>query len=178
MVLLDVLLVTLTVLLFLLTCTMIAHVWVRVPYVPTEARVVEAMVDSARLLPGQVVYDLGAGDGRTLIAALRKCSAIRAIAIESVYTVYLWGRLKTLLSGEKVQWKFGSFLKRNVSDADAIFLYLCPSLMAKLEQKFTAELRRGTRVVSHAFVFPNRQPLTVIEVPCKRRVRKVYVYEW
>ncbi|MDD5470284.1 MAG: hypothetical protein PHO92_05835 [Candidatus Peribacteraceae bacterium] len=175
---LDVLLVILTVLLLLLTFTLVAHVWVRVPYVPTEARVVRAMVDSARLLPGQVVYDLGAGDGRTLIAALRCCSSIRAVAIEAVLTVYLWGRLKTLFSGEKIQWKFGSFLKRNVSDADAIFLYLCPSLMAKLEQKFTAELRRGTRVVSHAFVFPNKQPLTVIEVPCKRRARKVYVYEW
>ena len=178
MFLIDILLVTLTVLLLIFTCSMVANIWLKVPYVPTEDRVVKVMVDHANLQYGNVVYDLGAGDGRVLIAALNRIPSIYATAVEAVFTVYFWGRIKTRLSKKKITWKCGSLFKQDVSDADVIFLYLFPSLMKKLEKKFDEELKSGTRIVSHAFQFPNRKPIKVIEVPCKKRVRKVYVYEW
>ena len=146
-----------------------------IQYVPTPGTVVRAMIENANLRPGQIVYDLGAGDGRVLIAAKRACPEIRAIAVEYVPTVYLVGRLLSRLRGTDIEWRWGALQKQDLQDADVIFVYLCNDLMQQLEQKFASELAPGTRVISHAFQFPHVKPVGVVEV---KTGKKLYVYEW
>jgi len=162
--------------LFVILCiSLFMQLRLPIQYVPTPSGVVQAMVGHARLRPGQTVYDLGAGDGRVLIAAKRACPGIHAVAVEYVPTVYLVGRVFSWLRGAAIEWRWGNLQEQNLRDANVIFVYLCRDLMQQLEQKFTAELMSGTQVISHAFPLPHTQPSDVVDV---WRGRKVYVYEW
>ena len=149
-----------------------------VPYVPTPKSVARAMVDLARLQGSEKVFDIGAGNGRVLIEAKRKHPSIEATGIELAPTVWLLGRLTILLSGLRVRLIRGNGLAHDLSGADTIFLYLSPSLMATLEQKFDRELRPGTVVVSHAFSFPRRQPTELVTLRRWSGKKTLRRYEW
>lgn len=141
-----------------LAATMILHLVVlRVPYIPTSRAIVQAMVQLARLQGRETVIDLGAGDGRILIEAVRSYPGITAIGIEYVPTVWLLGTFVIWRSRIPVTLRLGDALTADVANADVIFLYVLPSLMHKLEQKFQKELRKGTVIVSHSFSFPGRR---------------------
>ena len=157
-----------------LAVTVIAHLFVPVVYVPTPRRIVERMVDAAKLRSGEVVYDLGAGDGRLLIAAKKRCPGVHARGWELVPTIWLFGRICAWWSKVDVDLRCGNAFTKDVSDANVIFLYLFPDVMESLVWKFDRELKSGTRVISHTFRFPKREPIEVIE--CEKK--KVYVYRW
>ena len=174
----DLVIVCTALLIVILAVTGVYGLFVRVPFVPTPASVARAMVDAARLRGDERVYDLGAGDGTILIQAKRAHPAIMATGVELVPTVWLLGRLKIWRSRLDV-----SFLRKNVMDIDvrdagAIFLYLSPAMLARLEPKFNAELRPGTIVVSHAFTFPSRTPTDVVKLPGPVMQRTLYRYVW
>ena len=175
---LQIIFVIVSIALLALTGLVIAHVWFSVPYVPSKSKVISEMIRFAALKPGQVVYDLGAGDGRVLFAAKRNCSMIDARAIEISPVMYTVGRILSSLKGFNIQWKRKSFYRCNFNDADVIFLYLLPDILKKLESKFDQELKDGTRVISHAFKFPNKKPVEEITLQCGKRKRTVHVYEW
>ncbi len=142
--------------LFLLTCTY--HLLIlRCPFVPTSRRTAREMVRFARLKGTERVYDLGAGDGAVLIEAKRAHPGVTAIGIERVITVVWLGWLRIKLSRQSVDLRLGDAFDTNVSDAGAVFLYLAPHLMEKLEKKFDRELKPGTVVVSNTFRFPGRE---------------------
>ena len=161
---------------FLVTLTVIAHIWLRVPYVPTPISVIREMVRFADLRGNETVYDLGAGDGRALIEMKRRHPQIRAIGYELVPTVWLLGRFRIWISRKKIEFYCANAMAQNLSDADCIFLYLMPSLLAKLEKKFNSELRPGTKVLSYTFVFPDRAPTAVRRV--EKTGKKLFLYEW
>ncbi len=177
--LLDLLIVLMTVVIFGIALTFLIHLWWGVPYVPTPMPIVRAMVQAAKLQPGETVYDLGAGDARLLIEAKRSQSGIRAVGFEVVPTIWLLGILRIVLSRVRVNFRCRSLFAQNLSDADVIFLYLSPSMMKRLEQKFDAELAPGTRVISNGFFFKGREPRETIHTPVflwgKQRV---FVYVW
>lgn len=157
-----------------LTVTVILHLFLPVPYVPTPRVVIDRMVELAKLRGDEVVLDLGAGDGRILITAKKKYPGLRARGYEVVPTIWLLGKIRSWWSGVEVDLKLGSIERANTREADAIFLYLIPSLMKKLERKFDGELKKGTRVISSGFAFPAKQPLHS-EV---YQGKKLFVYEW
>jgi ubiquinone/menaquinone biosynthesis C-methylase UbiE len=152
----------------------IMHIFVRVPYIPTPKKVMKEMLDAANLTSGQVVYDLGAGDGRFLIFAKRMCPGIKAKGCEMMPFVWVLGRMRILLSREEVEYRLGNALHQDVRDADVLFLYLLPSLMHKLEERFEKELKPRTRVFSHVFTFKNKKP--VRKLICGGKT--VWEYEW
>ena len=145
---------------------------------PSKARMIKEMIKLAELKDGQTVFDLGAGDGRVLIEAKRECPGIKAIGVELVPTVWLYGRVKIWLSKAKISFLWGDAFYKDISSADIVFLYLFPDVLTKFGKKFDKELRPGTRVISNAFEFKNRKPIQVAEIPCGKKVRKVFVYEW
>lgn len=149
-----------------------------VPYVPTPVYVARAMVDLARLRGTETVVDIGAGNGRVLIEAKRKHPSIDATGIELAPTVWLLGIVNIFLSGMRIRFVRGNALVHDMSGADAIFLYLSPSLMATLEDKFDRELRPGTVVISHAFSFPRRQPTAMTALPGWIGKKTIRRYEW
>ena len=170
----DIALIFSILLVLTIAVTVIAHLFVPVVYVPTPRRIVERMVKAAKLRKGDIVYDLGAGDGRLLIAAKKKCPAIHARGWELIPTIWLLSRMCAWWAGVKVDLRCGNAFTKDVSDADVIFLYLFPDVMESLVWKFDRELKPGTRVISHTFRFPKREAVEVIE--CEKK--KVYVYRW
>ncbi len=129
----------------------------RPPYVPTPQRIARLMVQAAKLLPHERVYDLGSGDGRLLLASLKQADVI-VTGIEGNSFLVLLGRFRLWLMGKKgtILWK--NIFAHNYSDADVVFCYLFPSVMKKLQEKFKKELKKGTRVVSYCFPLPEWKP--------------------
>lgn len=171
----------------ILFATMMTSLILFVPYVPSPMKVVEFMIRKANLKGNETVYDLGCGDARLLITAKKKFPGIRAIGYELPLGVWMLAKIRVLLSKQKVTVRLGNFLRANLSDADVILLYLVPEVMPKLQRKLEAELRKGTRIISHGFAFPSREPILIERCPLpswhflkqKGKVGpRVYVYEW
>ena len=167
--------------------TMLASLWLLVPYVPTPKKVVQFMINKANLKGSETVYDLGCGDARILIVAKKKFPGITAIGYELPIGVWLLAKFMVWKSRLNITVHMQNYLKPDLSNADMIFLYLVPEVMNKLRKKLDNELRPGTKVISHGFAFPDKEPVEVercplptwhIMRPPKKKGPRVYVYEW
>jgi cyclopropane fatty-acyl-phospholipid synthase-like methyltransferase len=125
------------------------------PWVPTSYKTIRKMLKMAKVKPGEMVYDLGCGDGRIVIEAARSFGA-KSVGIEIDPIRFLWtkGRILFLGLSGKVRVLLGNFFKINISDADVVTIYLLQETNVKLIDKFMAELRPGTRIVSNTFTLP------------------------
>lgn len=134
--------------------------WRAAPYVPTRQHDVERMLRLAELKAGELVYDLGAGDGRFVVTAARRYQA-RAIGFEISLLPYLVGRFRIWRAkqGALAAMKFQDFYRQDLSAANAIVCFLTPGAMAKLGPKLKQELKPGTRVVSFAFALRDWTPI-------------------
>lgn len=123
--------------------------------VPSSMQMVNRMMEIAEVGPGDIVYDLGCGDGRMVLAAAMRYQA-RTVGIEIDPLRYIWCQfLITILSQRKrIRIIFGNFFNKDLSEADVVMCYLMPDALMKLEKKLKHELRPGTRVVSNRFAFP------------------------
>jgi cyclopropane fatty-acyl-phospholipid synthase-like methyltransferase len=121
-------------------------------YVPTPPAVVEAMLKMANVTGTDVVYDLGCGDGRIPITAAQKYGARGiGIDIDPVRIAEAKENAKTAGVADKVTFLNQDLFTSDFKDATVVTLYLLPSLNEKLMPKLQAELKKGTRIVSHAF---------------------------
>jgi SAM-dependent methyltransferase len=123
------------------------------PWAPTPMSKVHKMLQMAEVGPGDLVYDLGCGDGRTIVTAARRYGA-RAVGIEIDPLRYLWCQGLITALGLRDRIVYGSFYRQDLSDADVVTCYLLQSTNEKLEGKLIQELHPGTRVVSNSFTFP------------------------
>jgi hypothetical protein len=123
-----------------------------VVFVPTPHRVVDEMLEVARVGPGDVLYDLGSGDGRIVIAASRRFG-IRAVGIDIDPKRIEESRFNadTARVSERVEFRTADLFETDLRTASVVTLYLLPELNVKLRPKLFAELRPGSRVVSHSF---------------------------
>lgn len=133
-----------------------------VPWVPTREARIRRALQLAGIRPGEIFYDLGAGDGRVLLIAAEEFGA-QAIGIEIGPVQCALGWLRILLSGtrHRARIRCGNFYRADLSDADVVFVYLTSSQTSRLAQKLEHELRPGARVVSIAADFPGWQPSRV-----------------
>lgn len=131
-----------------------------VVYVPTPYEAVEAMLKVAKVGKSDVVYDLGSGDGRIPIMAVQKFNAQRAVGIDinPVRIKEAEANLKQAGVGDRVRFLNQDLFESNISEATVVTLYLLPSLNLKLLPKLLAEVKPGTRVVSHAFDMGSWKP--------------------
>jgi SAM-dependent methyltransferase len=122
-----------------------------VVYVPTPGPVVSAMLDAAKVGEGDVLYDLGCGDGRIAIEAARR-GARKAVCVDIDPERIREARANVRAAGveDRVEIVHGDLFEQDFSDATVVSLYLLPDLNLRLRPKILA-LRPGTRVVSHAF---------------------------
>jgi SAM-dependent methyltransferase len=148
----------------------------RVPYAPTPKKMIEKIIKELNIKPGQLVYDLGCGDGRFLFAAEAK--GAKAVGFEISPIVYLKARLTKLLKRSKVKINYKNFYSVDLSDADVVFCFLVDTVIPKVAKKLKKELKPGTKVVSYGFAFPNWEPTKVI-IPAleDRTSSKVFIYE-
>lgn len=121
-------------------------------YVPTPQPVVEAMLRLARVQRTDVVYDLGSGDGRVVIAAA-KLHGARGVGIEIDPALTKKARENAAAAGvaDRVRFVTQDLFKADLRPATVVTLYLLQSLNERLRPKLVRELRPGTRVVSHVF---------------------------
>lgn len=132
------------------------------PFVPSPIPVVQRMLQLAELLPGEVLFDLGAGDGRTVMMAARTFGA-RAVGVElredlakkALSTIHDNGLT------DRVTIVNGDMFNVNLTSADVVFLYLTTSANEKIRPKLETELKQGVRVVSHDYEIVGWKPLKV-----------------
>ena len=129
------------------------------PWLPTSRKHVRRMLTLANVQPGEVVYDLGSGDGRVLFIAAREFGA-RAVGIELDPLRYLWTQMRITLLGLRGQVRViqGNFFTQDISEADVVTVYLLPKTNIRLRRKLWGELRPGARIVSSVFIFPGIAP--------------------
>jgi cyclopropane fatty-acyl-phospholipid synthase-like methyltransferase len=128
-------------------------------YVPTPPAVVEAMLKMANVKNGDVVYDLGSGDGRIPIMAAEKFGARSVgIDIDPERIKEANENLRKSNVGNRVKFLNQDLFQTNLSEATVVTLYLLESLNEKLRPKLLSELKPGTRIVSHAFRMGDWQP--------------------
>ncbi|PIR54459.1 hypothetical protein COU75_00755 [Candidatus Peregrinibacteria bacterium CG10_big_fil_rev_8_21_14_0_10_42_8] len=174
----DILIALVMILILVIVVMAVSAIFLRTPYVPTPFIVAKKMVRIAHLHGNETIYDLGAGDGRLLIEALKLYPEITAYGSELSPFVYYWGRLKILLSGTHAHLRMKNLFTEDLHNADCIFLYLMPGIMEKLLKKFDEELRPGTKIVSYAFTLRGKTPAQTQEVPWIQGKKKIYLYEW
>jgi SAM-dependent methyltransferase len=121
-------------------------------FVPTPNEVVDKMLAMAGVTAGDVVYDLGCGDGRIVITAAQRFGA-RAVGvdIDPQRIAEATANARSARVADKVRFIEGDLFETDIREATVVTLYLLTRLNAKLRPKLQAELRPGTRVVSHAF---------------------------
>lgn len=120
-------------------------------FYPTTRRKMKKMMEYAALRKNDVAYDLGCGDGRLVIAAARKCKKAVGIEIDPLRFFISFLKVKMLgLKNAKIV--FGDLFKQNIKDADVVFLFLRQGANDRLQEKL-AKLRKGTRIVSHYWIF-------------------------
>jgi SAM-dependent methyltransferase len=129
------------------------------PYVPTPADVVDRMLALARAGPGDVVYDLGCGDGRIVIAAAQKFGA-RGVGVDIDEGLVARARAAAKAAGveERVTFRVQDAMAVDVSEATIVTLYLLSASNVKLRPILTRQLRPGARIVAHNFPMGDWEP--------------------
>lgn len=132
------------------------------PFVPSPVPVVQFMLNLAELKAGEVLFDLGAGDGRTVIMAAKAFGA-RAVGVELREDL-----AKKALSiihnnglANRVTIVNDDMFNVNLTSADVVFLYLTTSANEKIRPKLETELKKAVRVVSHDYEIVGWKPLKV-----------------
>ena len=126
------------------------------PYADTPERVVDEMLKLAHVGASDYVVDLGSGDGRLVIAAVRHFGARGGFGVDINPELVAYANASAEQAGvaDRVRFHTRDLFATDVSAATVVTVYLFPSAMARLRDKLIAELAPGTRVVSHDFPFP------------------------
>ena len=136
-----------------------------VPYVPTPPEVVEAMLKLGDVKKGDILYDLGCGDGRIVVTAAQKYDARgTGVDINPERIKEANENARTAGVADRVK-----FIEKNLFDADfhdatVVTLYLLPEVNLRLRPKLLKELKVGTRIVSHQFDMGDWEPDKKIEI--------------
>ncbi|MBM4128597.1 MAG: hypothetical protein FJ243_00595 [Nitrospira sp.] len=105
-------------------------------FTTTHRSKIKEILEVVPMNPGEILYDLGCGDGRFLIAAMRRYK-VRAIGLEINPWAYFLSRVRALFSGVHVSIHFQDFWKEDLRDADIVFCYLFPDVMLRLREKLS-----------------------------------------
>ncbi|MGH8617245.1 MAG: SAM-dependent methyltransferase [Burkholderiales bacterium] len=129
------------------------------PFITTPDEVVTAMLKLAGTRDTDFVMDLGSGDGRIVIAAARQFGA-RGLGVDLNERLVRESLQNAKAAGvaDRVQFEARDVLRTDLSRASIVTIYLLPDLMAQLREKMLKELKPGSRIVAHLFVFPGWSP--------------------
>ncbi len=134
-------------------------------YVPTPQPVVDRMLEMGEVKKGDIVYDLGCGDGRIVVTAARKYG-VKAIGVDIDPQRVKEARENVRTNGvaDLVTIKEADIFELDFSEATVVMLYLLPELNVKLMPKL-AKLKPGTRIVSNDFDMKGAKPKQVVNMP-------------
>ncbi|HUR55541.1 MAG TPA: methyltransferase domain-containing protein [Gemmataceae bacterium] len=148
-----------------------------VPFVTTPPDVVAAMLDLADVKAGDVVYDLGSGDGRIPIAAAGRGAKAVGVELDPQLVEHSQDKVRVGGLADRVTIRRGDIFKQDLTPATVVTLYLKPLVNKQLRPQLDA-LRPGTRIVSHMFSMPGAKPAKVIQVPSDETKMDHRLYLW
>ena len=125
------------------------------PYLPTLSPQVDAALRLADLRKGETLLELGCGDGKVLIAAAAKGYKVVGYELNPLLFIVAWLRTRRYHKQVRVIW--GNFWKHSWPEAGAIFVFLLPKYMAKLDKKVAAYNHKPVNLVSFAFDIPGKK---------------------
>jgi SAM-dependent methyltransferase len=147
-------------------------------FVPTPQLVVDKMLELAEVKKGDVLYDLGCGDGRIVVTAAKR-HGVKAVGIDIDPQRIKESRENVRESGvgDLVTIKQADLFKEDLKGASVVTLYLLPELNVRLMPRLK-ELKPGTRIVSHDFNMKGAKPNKVVTVQANGGGSKHTVYLW
>lgn len=138
------------------------------PYLPTLKPQVKTALKLADLRPGHTLLELGCGDGKVLIAAAQQGVQVVGYELNPLLACIAWARTRRYRKQVKVVW--GDFWRAEWPPADAVFVFLLPRYMAKLDARCADYPHRPLKLVSFAFPIQGKQPA--------RRAKGVFLYDY
>jgi precorrin-6B methylase 2 len=151
-------------------CVIVFVVWIAwsgvvgAPWLPTPKKRVRSMLEFAGVNSGDILYDLGSGDGRIIVMAAKEFGA-KSIGIEVDPLRLMWSRLSIRRHNlsQKVHVVRANFFKVSVEEATVVTLYQGHEINKKIRDKLASELKTGTRVVSYRFILDGWTPVKTNE---------------
>jgi len=126
------------------------------PYLPTLKPQIKAALELADLRPGQTMLELGCGDGRVLLAAAKQGINVVGYELNPLLAGLAW--LRTMRYRRQVRIIWGDFWHHPWPPAEAIFTFLLPKYMPKLNKKVMQYPNKPVKLVSYAFQIPSQPP--------------------
>jgi len=132
------------------------------PPVPTNRDRIRRALQLVNLQPDELLYDLGAGDGRVLLIAARDFRA-RSIGIEigPIQCILIWLRITASGFGSRIKIRWGNFYQANLKEADVVFVYATSKEIMKLAPHLAEQMKSGSRLVSISADISDWEPILV-----------------
>ncbi len=148
-----------------------------VPYEPSVTPVVQTMLDMAKVGASDVVFDLGCGDGRIVIAAVKERGA-RGVCVDIDPQRIAEARENARKAGVagRIEFLNQDLFKSDISSATVVMLYLWPHINLQLRPKLLADLKPGTRIVSHLHDMGDWKPERTVYVHVNARDRAIHFW--
>jgi protein-L-isoaspartate O-methyltransferase len=148
------------------------------PAIPTPQFLVDRMLEAGHVKPGDVVYDLGSGDGRVVISAAQKFGA-RAVGVELMPDLVRKARerIQALGLADRVTIVEDSALRVDLSPADVVTMWFLTNSNLRLRPHLEKQLKLGARVVSNEFPIRGWKATEMIQVRVGRVEHSIFVYE-
>jgi len=129
------------------------------PWIPTRSKRIHRALELAQLSPGEILYDLGSGDGRVLILAAREFGA-HAVGVEisPIHCLVAWVNVYLHGVSSQVSIKWASFYKVELRNANVIFIYMTSRQASRLRSRLESQLHPGARVLTIACEIGGWQP--------------------
>lgn len=158
--------------------TMIRAGFLGAPWVPTFGKTVLEQIKLAGIKPGEIVYDLGCGDGRWLFTAARITPGKKFIGYEISVLPFVLAKIRQWLSPDRsrLEFRFKNYFHEDLSQADVLYCFGLPEVIGRLEPKLAAELKPGARLISYVFRLPHKQPAAVFRFKATSQASYVYQY--
>jgi SAM-dependent methyltransferase len=148
-----------------------------VPYEPSPQHVVTEIVRLSRLVSGDVLYDLGCGDGRIVIAAVRT-PGVRGVCVDIDPERIAESRENAGRAGvgDRIEFRNEDLFETDIRDASVVTLFLWPKINVKLRPKLLRDLAPGARVVSYMHDMDDWEPHETVPVHSGKRPTHIYLW--
>ncbi len=147
------------------------------PFVPVPFVAEDEIIKNLKLESGNVLYDLGCGDARILLKAVKEYPEIKAVGVEMALFPYFLAKLNTR-KYKNIEIRRENIFTTDISDATHFFLYLFPGVPDKLLSRIKEKCQNNTRIVSCEFNSLIYKPAEVISIPDtgQKRGKKLFIY--